>query len=372
MSNVNRRRPLRILHVANFGYKAKAVTLHSVAWKLTNGWTRSGHHVITYSDRDIARWAGLFGHRKWGIIPANRTLVEVATNMEPDVLAFGHADTIRAETIAEIRQKLPKARVLQWNIDPLFEGQEASSDDNRRRIFSKIDVVDATFVTTPGEPLAPIAARCKITGFIPNPSDPAIERLRADENPAPAHDLFFAAGWGDHTRFHAGQNRHVDTFCRDMTAALPHVKFKFAGVLEQPLLFGPAYDRVLAECAMGLNMSRRNDVYLYSSERIAHYAANGLVTFIDRANGYQDFFAEDELAFYSTEAELFEKIAKLSKDHTERRRIGARGRARYHELFDSEIVGDYMLDALFGEHDPTRYKWPTLYQPGIAGIPAGA
>lgn len=363
MSNVLRRRPLRILHVANYGYKAKAVTLHSVAWKLTNGWTRAGHHVITFSDRDIARWAGLFGHRKWGVIPANRTLIEVAQNMEPDVLAFGHADTISAETISTIRQKLPNVRVLQWNIDPLFEGQEASSDDNRRRIFSKVDVVDATFVTTPGEPLAPIAARCKITGFIPNPSDPAIERLHAEENPSPKDDLFFAAGTGDGTRFHCGVHRHVDTFCREMTEALPGVKFKFAGVLGQPHLFGPAYDRVLAELRMGLNMSRRNDVYLYSSERIAHYAANGLVTFIDRANGYQDFFGEDELAFYSTEAELFEKIARLGKDDAERRRIGAKGRARYHEIFDSEIVGRYMLDAVMGDHDASRYAWPTLYAP---------
>ena len=62
-------RPLRILHAASFGYRAKGVFLHGVATKLSNGWTRNGHYVVNFSARDIARWQG-FGARWLGAFKA--------------------------------------------------------------------------------------------------------------------------------------------------------------------------------------------------------------------------------------------------------------------------------------------------------------
>ncbi|NWH09116.1 MAG: glycosyltransferase family 1 protein [Alphaproteobacteria bacterium] len=354
-------RSRRILHIANFGYKAKGVYLHAMAAKFSNGWTRAGHNVIPFSDRDIARWAGFFGHRKWGVGPANRILLEVARNTAPEIIALGHADVIAPETVAELRRMLPGVKVLQWNIDPIFKEDEASSHDNIRRVLSKIDVVDATFVTTPGAPLAPFALPGKIAAFIPNAVDPSIERYRIFANASPGHDIFFAAGSGRFTRFHCGQHRLVDDLASDLVNARPEVRYYWAGVLGAPLVFGPGYDEALNDCWGGLNISRRNDYYLYSSERIAHYAGNGLVTFIDRANGYQDLFDEDSLAFYSTEDELYEQIARLKRDEAARRAMAEKGWRRYHELFDAAILGQYMIDVVEGTHNPARYPWPTVY-----------
>lgn len=89
---------------------------------------------------------------------------------------------------------------------------------------------------------------------------------------------------------------------------------------------------------------------------LAHLAGNGLAVCIDRATGYGDFFAEDEFAFYSTEAELAEIVARLTRDHAARATLAERGWRRYHELCGCEVVAEYMLDALYDQ--ATTSPWP--------------
>ncbi|MBI3440241.1 MAG: hypothetical protein HY052_00265, partial [Proteobacteria bacterium] len=60
-------KPLRIIHVANFGFKPVKAYLHNTGVKLSNGWIRAGHHVINFSDRDIAKWQAFLGYRQWGV-----------------------------------------------------------------------------------------------------------------------------------------------------------------------------------------------------------------------------------------------------------------------------------------------------------------
>ena len=53
-------------------------------------------------------------------------------------------------------------------------------------------------------------------------------------------------------------------------------------------------------------------------------------------------------------------MARLKRDDAMRRAMGERSWRRYFELFNSTTVGRYMLEATMGEHDPSRYAWPTL------------
>ncbi len=108
--------------------------------------------------------------------------------MRPDLLLLGHADTIRADTIAGLRRAMPAMRVLQWNVDPLFE------PDNVARLRGKTEVVDATLVSTAGEALLPLRRPGMALGFLPNPMDTAIESGRADLARELPYDLFFACG----------------------------------------------------------------------------------------------------------------------------------------------------------------------------------
>jgi hypothetical protein len=355
----------RILHVANFGFKPVKVYLHNTANKLSNGWIRAGHHVINFSDRDIARWNSFLGSRKFGGHSVNRLLLDACRNFQPDVVAFGHADIVTPGTLAEIKTLLPQAKMLQWNVDWLVPLDHALSNDptagnNKAKLLSKRDLLDATFITTAGNILQEIATPAHVAAFLPNPVDHSIEQNRNFETESLPHDVFFPSNSEDDRRFHCGAWRGMGDFTRAMQLALPDMSFLTPGINDVPKVFGPKYQEAICQCRTGLNISRRNDSYLYSSDRLAHLAGNGLAVCLDRATGYADIFSDDEMIFYASEEELFSRLARLKRDDGERRRIAERGWKRYGELFDSRIIAQYMLDVVYGEHDETKYSWPAV------------
>jgi hypothetical protein len=345
-------RPLRILHVANFTVERRT-SYYSVSFKLTNGLVRAGHNVVNLNDREVARAATPLGSRAFGVGAANRKLLRLADALRPDLVLFGHADIIRPETLATMRTRLPDARFAQWNVDQI------TLSDNVRRIRSKLDLVDHTFVTTAGEELAKLGRDGHPVAYMPNPVDPSIERSRAFDFPREAlhADIFFASSTGAAPRHHCGIETTADATARLITEGVPGIRTDFPGLGETPLKYGTAYEGVLESTAMALNLSRRNDTYLYSSDRIAQLMGSGLLTFIDRATGFDLFFREDEAGFYGTEAELVDKIRFYYQHDNVRREVASAGWARYHRLFDSSRVARFMLAAIYGEMDAPAFDW---------------
>jgi hypothetical protein len=354
----------RIIHVSNFAFKPVKVYLHNTAMKLSNGWIRAGHHVINFSDRDIARWTGFLGIRQSGVSKANKLLIEACKNFQPDVVAFGHADTISPDTLLAIRSLLPHVKMLQWNVDWMVPTGHALSTDptaanNRKKLLAKQEFLDATFITTAGPVLKELSTSRHTAAFMPNPVDPSIERGRNFEIDTLPYDIFFPSNSADDRRFHAGKWRAMGDFTSDMQKALPELSFLTPGINGMPKVFGPSYQNAICQCRMGLNISRRNDAYLYSSDRLAHLIGNGLAVCIDRATSYADIFSDDEMIFYASEQELFMRLVTLRQNDEERKRIAKNGWQRYGFLFDSRVIGQYMLDVVYGEHNPAKYSWPT-------------
>ncbi len=346
---------MRILHVGNFGSRAKGAFLHSVAPKLSRGLIRLGHQVVDFADRDAARAGSIFRARKLGTAAANNALTRLAHDMRPDLLLLGHADTIRAPTVAALRQAMPALRVLQWNVDPLFEA------DNITRLRSKLAVVDATLVSTAGEALAPLRRAGMALGFLPNPVDISIESGRADLAASLPWDLFFACGHPTRPlRTLCGQDWDMDTFFARLRREVPGLRACLAGVEGRPHLAGAPYQDALAACAAGLNASRRNDALLYSSDRMAHMIGNGQAILIDRATGYDRLFGADQMAFFSGFDELSALLRRMIAEPAWRQALAEAGRARYLALFNETIVAGYVVDVAFGTHDPAKYEWPTL------------
>ena len=363
----------RIIHVANFGFKPVKVYLHNTATKLSNGWIRAGHHVINLSDRDIARWASFLGNRRLGAKAVNRLLLDSCRNFQPDVVVFGHADIITPETLSAIRALLPQVKMLQWNVDWLVPGGNALSNDptsknNLEKILSKRPFLDATFLTTAGDILKEIATPAHAAAFLPNPVDRSIERNRNFEIESLPYDVFFPSNSEDDRRFHCGSWRSMGDFSHDMQKALPDMSFLTPGINGITKVFGPQYQDAICQCRIGLNISRRNDSYLYSSDRLAHLIGNGLVVCIDRAAGYSDIFMDDEMVFYTSEEDLFSQLGRLERDDKERRRIAENGWGRYGELFDSKIIAQYMLDVVYKEHEAAKYSWPTTSETFPASV----
>ncbi|CAA7611883.1 conserved hypothetical protein [Magnetospirillum sp. UT-4] len=338
----------RILHVANFAHRTKGAGFAGVQFKLTNGLIRAGHHVLAFSDRDAARAATPFRSRKVGTRGANRALLDVAAAFRPDIVLFGHADTIAAETLGQIRQLVPGVRLAQWNVDPLFDVE------NLTRIRAKLGDVDWTFVSTAGPMLSSLAGRR--VAFLPNPVDPSIERGRGFEARDRPYDVFYAVGSAAIGRNHCGIDSTAAAIAGRLRTRLAGVSFLLPGI-EGPHVEGADFDAAMVSAKMGLNISRRNDVPLYSSDRFAHLAGNGLLVFIDRATGYGDLFGEDELAFYSTEDELAAKIQRFAGDDPARMRMAHRGWLAYHAMFGATRVARYMLEVMEERADPSAFAW---------------
>jgi hypothetical protein len=346
---------MRILHVGNFGSRAKGAFLHSVAPKLSRGLIRLGHQVVDFADRDVARAGTIFGARKLGGAAANRALLRLAADMRPDLLLLGHADTIGAETVATIRQALPAMRVLQWNVDPLFE------PDNVTRLRRKLEVVDATLVSTAGEALAPLRRRGMALGFFPNPVDVSIESGRADLAGELPYDLFFACGHPSRPkRTLCGQSWDMDAFFTALRHSVPGLRACLAGVEARPHLAGAPYQSALEICAAGLNASRRNDAFLYSSDRMAHMIGNGQAILMERSTGYGTLFSDAQMAFFTGFDELAGLIRRMMAEPEWRRELAQAGRARYLQLFNEKLIAGYVVDVAFGTHRAGNYEWPTL------------
>jgi hypothetical protein len=250
---------------------------------------------------------------------------------------------------------LPALRVVQWNVDPVFE------PDNIARIRSKLDVVDATLVSTAGEALAPLRRRGMMLGFLPNPVDFSIESARADLDADPPFDLFYACGHPRSPPRHLfGRDWDMDDFFRQLRGQVPGLRAFVAGIEGQPTIAGGPYQDALGRCAAGLNASRRQDWLLYSSDRLAHMVGNGLAVLMDRGSGYGTLFGEDQMLFFATMEELAAQIRRVMADGAWRQAVASAGRARYHALFNETVIARYVVDVAFDAHDPARYEWPTL------------
>ncbi len=346
----------RIVHASNFGRKAKGAFQHGVEYKISNGLIRNGHAVTNFSDRETARAGTVFGHLPLGVNAANRAFHDFCLAVGPDLIVLGHADVLTSETLRKIRGALPNLRIIQYDVDWLME------ERNIRDILAKSDVVDATLATTAGETLKRIYAPGKPLGFMPNPVDFSIETGRNHERRDLPYDLFYACGNELSIRWVCGVKTTAKEVLAEIEARVPGIRVLSPGARGEPNIAGAKYQRALESAAVGLNLSRRNDIYLYTSDRLAQMAGNGLAVMLEAANGYQQFVPEDAFVYFASFDELIEKLKRLIADPEHRQRVAAAGRARYHELFNEQAVARYLVDVAFGRLNPADYPWPTLHE----------
>lgn len=343
---------LTIVHVSAFPTGMRTAPHHSVEIKLTNGLIRLGHLVLNFSDRDVARGKSWTGSRKFGRRAVNVALIEFCRNHRPDVLLMGHADMIAPETVAAIRDEIKNIRIGQWNVDPLFE------PDNIKRIKNKLAVVDATFITTAGVALEGLRVGGHSISFIPNPADVSIERGRVDLLRQPPFDLFYGCSHPSRPlRQICDRLWDMEDFVSTLSGRIPQMNMKLAGMGGGQHLISASYQSALESSAIGLNISRRPDHYLYSSDRIAQLASNGCVVAIERSVGYGDYFGDDELLFFSDLDELIDKLARLIAEPDTRMRMASAGRKRYLDIFNERSVAAHLLAVLSGARAPEEMPW---------------
>lgn len=350
---------MKIVHVSHFSMRENGANYYAIQYKLSSGLTRLGHFVYNYSDRDMAN-ANPLRIRKLGEGRANRKLIEACHNVRPDLLLLGHCTIITEDTIREIRARHPGIRIAHWNCDGLFV------ERNLARLRALAPLVDMSFVTTAGEDLRQVVTDGGRACFMPNPLDRAIESLRVFEQADVANDLVFLTG------FNRYDTEKLEK-CNLIRARLPDLKFDVRGLYGVPGVHGAELFDVLAQAKMGLNISKRNNVYLYSSDRMSQLMGCGILALVDRRTGFGEIFAPDELVTYGGDEEMIDRIDYFRQHDGERRKTAAAGWQRAHAIFSETVASQWILDITFDRPLSQTYAWPTaIIGPGKDGAPKGS
>ncbi|MEQ8267442.1 MAG: glycosyltransferase [Parvibaculum sp.] len=336
---------MRIVIAGNYNEKRAGANFYATIRKLSNGFTRNGHHVMPFSDRDVAREVHRLGVGRGGDTHANRRLIELCSNFCPDMLVLFHADKIENDTVRELRSRLPALRVVVVNLDPIF------LEANPPRIRRFAEVADMTFITTAGDHLREFATPTHRMAFVPNPVDLSIETLQCFARADQPYDFLCTIGTELTTPWR-GQ------MMRDIEARVPEARYSFYGLEGRPYVQGQTYFNAIASARMGLNLNRADDHYLYSSDRFAQYAGNGLLVFVARSTGYDEIFSEDEFVFFRDLGELADRLRYFLKNDSERQRIARNGYERYHAIFSERLVARFIEEAAMGRPFSEDYAWP--------------
>ncbi len=337
---------MRIVLVGNYNEKRAGANYYATVRKLGNGLVRNGHHVMPFSDRDVSREVHRWGIGRGGDRHANQRLVELCDNFQPELLILFHADKVSNDTVREIRSRLPGLRVAVVNLDPIF------LPENPPRIRRFAEVADVTFITTAGERLKEFATPTHGMAFIPNPADPSIETLKCFARDDQPFDFLCTIGTELTTPWRGQMMRDIET-------RVPEARYSFHGLEGRPYLQGHDYLDAIASARMGLNLSRADDHYLYSSDRFAQYAGNGLLVFVARSTGYDEIFSDEEFVFFRDLDELADRLRYFLKNDGERQRVARNGYERYHAFFNERLVARYVEEIVTGRPLSEGYAWPT-------------
>jgi hypothetical protein len=349
---------MRIINVSNFStLRLKNCFINDVIIKVTNGIIRNGHEVINYSDRDIYRFfkKGIMGFKAKDKM--QKHFIDFCLRCQPDVIMLCHADTIKPSSLEAIKKALPNVKILQYNLD-CIEPSIGEAPANIKKLQSKLDVVDATLITTAQKELLDAFKGKGFVGYLPNPVDTSLETAKSFEKENLEYDLMF--GGTASLREFCGEN----VLCVDVIDMIKKnidgIKIKVFGLNKQNKIEGPDYQNLHSKCAMGFNFSRINDCYLYSSDRMAHIMGNGLLCVMQEDSGFKDIFSDDEICYYKTPEECVEKLAFYKNNPQERMKVAKAGYDKYVELFNERVIAQYMLDVLFDNLDDSKYPWLKL------------
>ena len=163
------------MHVTNFNERYDGRLYFNTGRRINNGFVRLGHSILEFSDRDIQRYYKNYKDFN-GSKALNNKLKKTCYNFKPDLIILGHADSIKSETLGELKDDYPNLRISQWFLDPLNKNGP-DYEKNKNRILDKSDFIEANFLTTSPDALN-FLPKNKQNYFIPNPADPSIRNIR--------------------------------------------------------------------------------------------------------------------------------------------------------------------------------------------------
>lgn len=340
--------PKRILLVGNFGRKNLYRRYFNTEAKLANGFIRSGHHVLCFSDRDHAREATIWKTQKAGKSKLAKQVLEVAQHYMPHIIVFGHVDLLSNDIFAQLRRVAPGVNLVALCVDALFRTATIE------RFVERAREMDTAFITTGDRELLKVLGLPEGRLFyLPNPVDESMESQQTHKVPLkdlPYDGQFLGTGIDQReAQLNAIKN------------GLPN-KYRFncgGKAFETDRIDSTAYLLKLAESAVcpNLPLDDLNPAQLhklYSSDRIAQTLGQGVTTLTIKPCALSELY-EDGIVEYDSRDALVGHMIALFEDDAKRREIGARGHFIAHSRTNATRIADYILSRTLGEGNPEIY-----------------
>ena len=349
---------MRILYIANGGFKYRAQRFYLSDTRFANGLVRNGHMLWFFSDRDLLRMLSPLHMRYFGLSEVNKDLLKVVHHFQPEAIILANAEIVTTRTLLKIRQHHPHIRIAQINVDAIFHPY------NRANYLDRVPAVDMQFFTTGGAALRDFATADKPCYFIPNPVDDSIDTGRAHALADPQFDLTCAMTVDE--KFIDGRTRR--DLALGVQARLPQLKTCYRGFGGKSMLRGQEYIRTYSHSAMALSLSQHiaSNVestpaqrYLYSSDRLAHIMGNGALAFASDMFALDQLFTNEEIVSFSALEDLAEKVRFYAEHPGARQERARRGWQKAHRDFNTRTVMQYVVERLFDRPLSQDYAWPT-------------
>lgn len=337
----------KILHISNFNEKNNQRLFNiSIASKLTNGLVRNNCDVINFSYRNY------LSNKVFSNL--DEDILEINKNYKPDLILLGHNNILKENTLEKLKNE--KKRISLWYEDHIADyGPNWKSNLNLIEKNNKF--IDNYFITTHPSVIKSKISKNKLH-FLPIPVDKNIETLKIYENKHRYKDLFFALSHGvNFGGLRSSSNDERELFLKKILNLGKGINFHLLGINKDKPRWNYDFYKEMMICKMSLNLSRGKPLKYASSNRIASYMGNGILTFINEKVKMQELFSNNEMVFYKNENDLIEKVKDLKDDIETINKISKNGRDKYFKIFNNIIISDSIISKSLGVSPKYKYAW---------------
>ena len=344
---INRSHKPKILHISNFNEKNNQRLFNiSIAAKLTNGFIRNKCDVINFSYRN---------YLSQKVFPnLDSDILEIANNYKPDLILLGHNNILKKETLIDIKKD--NIKIGLWYEDHVAD-YGPNWKTNLNLIEKNNELIDNYFITTHPSVIKSKIKKSKIN-FLPIPVDENIENLKIYENKHRYKDLFFALSHGvNFGGLRSKSNDEREAFLKKILEKGKEINFHILGINNDKPKWNYDFYKEMMICKMSLNLSRGKPLKYASSNRIASYMGNGILTFINHKVKFQELFSNDEMLFYKNENDLIDQINDIKNDINRINNISKKGKEKYFRIFNNLIISDSIISKTLGINPKYKYAW---------------
>jgi glycosyltransferase involved in cell wall biosynthesis len=339
----------KILHIANFDEKNNfRLSSINLANKISNGFIKDKFQTINFSDR--------FFLQQNPFSNIDDRIIDILKNFKPNLLLLGHTNSLKIETLKNIKDKFKEIKIAFWYEDSINKNGP-DYNKNKKFIEKYKDYVDQYFVTTDKNNIQSSIPKNKLN-FMPVPCSFVCENLNLYQTRNHEFDIFYAVSHGvNRGKLKKNKTDERYNFLKLLMSRSDELTYNIFGFNNIQPVWGDQFIKEISKCKFALNLSRGQPVKYYSSNRIASLVANGIPTLIDKKVKFNDFFSNKEMIFYEDAYDLIDKVNFYKKNERQRIQIGINGKNKYFKIFNNRIIADYIVSKTLGNKPTYKYIW---------------